>query len=253
MKYLLLVPILVIAFCIYFTTSESLIYKSLSWTNAKYLTEYQLDLKNITFEWNNISLTKKNIKLQSKNFCGFLLAHKNCLNELDIDIDINLLSPMNFVVNKTIIKAQKLEFTLPKEEKSEATDIQIGSYLRLAKNLFSEIKVDKLELELKEIFIISEQETSKASFIVANQVSKHILNGSFSYSTPESLDYLGKMTIHLKGDPRLNIDSQLSLSNIEAHFTAKTVFGRDFFELSIDSLDVKAMKDYSVKGGRCKA
>lgn len=254
MKYLLLIPVLLVSFVLYLTTSQTLIFEGLKWANEEYLSDYKMDLKKVDFEWNNTSLTKKNIKINTQDFCLFIMGHTNCFQKIALDLDVNLISPLNFSVNQAIVLAKKTELTLPKgEEDAGSSEIKIGSYLKLGRNILKEIAVDDLRIGLENIIIYSEGKTNRAEVSVDNKTGSKKLIGRLVYSIPDGLKIDSELAIFLSSEPKLELTTQAITKDINANVKLTATFKDESFKLSLEILKVEALQDYIIRDGQCSS
>lgn len=253
MKYLLIISILIVASLIYFSTSGKLIFKTIKWANEKYLSEYEIDLDNVDFHWTNKSLTEKNILIKSENFCFTYIKYKNCFEELVVDIDINLLTPKEFKVNQLSLKADELNFLLleSKKKEQEPSVIDIGSYLKVVKNVLSSVAVEKLKINLPKITIHQNNKSYNAAIVLDNKKSQKMLTGNAIFNN-EALSLYSKLQINLRNEPEIDADFKLNMNDIEVASAFNLKFKQDEFKVSIDIKKVDVGKKYQVTNGNCE-
>ena len=252
MKYFIIPIIIAIALLGCFTTSETLIFKTLKFVNKQYLSDYAIDLDKVKFNWINKSLSKKNIKIKSDDICIHIMQHKNCFQEFHIDVDINLLSPSSLTINKTIIAAKSIEITTTKSE-APVSEIRIGSYLELIRNTLKEVSVKYLKIDLNKVLTHSDNVTNYASLKINNLDKENHLKGTLTYSAEEKLTSNTEISIMLIETPKIHIVSKLEQEKTKIDFELDTIFNEKKFELSLKKLNIKTLDNYNVDEGHCES
>lgn len=253
MKYLLLFPVVILIALVSFSTSEKLIFETIKWANDKYLSEYEINLDNVDFNWKNNSLTKKNIRLKSDTLCFKYVNYKNCFQDFIVDIKINLLSPMDFDLKEVKIESKQLNFKIVKSELAEEESsqiIDIGHYLNLVKNSLDSILIDKININLPEVIFHEASGKSSATLILDNNEAEKNLTGRAAIKTKD-LDLKTKLDINLGNSPSITTHPVIILNKIIFELKTKFIFHKQEFEASIEIIKADIDSDYKIASGKC--
>ena len=255
MKYLLVAPIIVIAVVIstalYITNSERIVKSAIKWANHKYLSEYNLNIDDVNIAWDNKSLTKKTLQVNGRDICFDYQGKRQCIDFLDTNITFNLLTPLDFHINKLYLVANNLSFKIPNNDTSKTnSDIIVGDTLTLTKSILTQINISDLSISLENITIIpSHGELIKADFILKNTSIVNEFEGFIGLSQGE-LKLNSPIKLNNSNDPEISLKPDLHMNDITLNFAINLRFLESKFSLDLD-LKIFRYDRYLFNEGRC--
>tara|TARA_Y100000768_G_scaffold388967_1_gene389433 strand:+ start:14474 stop:16585 length:2112 start_codon:yes stop_codon:yes gene_type:complete len=242
-----------IGLALYILNSGHLIWEGVKYANDKYLEEYQINLEDINFSWENESLTQKFIHIQGEDICIKLMGNHPCLDQLEVAVRFDLLDLPQFEIVKVHAASEKIDFTLPSTEKApkqESALIDIGYYLEMIRDQLKSIPAENIFLSFPQIQLRSGEKIQTIALELKRKENQDQLQGWLRYKT-NKLAMSTPINIQLGQKPEVKLNPELSMGDIHLKSMIDMDFMPEQFKLDFQLNKFHYTQKYKLGGLQC--
>ncbi len=257
--FLLLFAIIIVSITIglyFISTSGDSIKKVSEYITNKYVKELAIDYSKIDLSIEDSSLFKREITFTSKAQCIEYSRTKVCLENLDLDFNINILSPLEIEIKKMNINISKGELGKTEKKSEELPQVNIYSLYQQVYALYSKINKrlpQEVNVKIKNFTI---DEGTDVEFLANKDViflrmNSPILSVELDLDQKSDKSFSGmlkvkkddfkvnsKITLHLKENILLTLNPKVTLDDFEIDSTIKLSF-QENFNLQVQKTAIK--------------